>query len=159
MNSELRHAAVAALVELGRSHDHIDRADAGQGLAALAEMPGASEPLRSLVLDHADTFVTRVTAGALLRRGDPAALRVVASALAVADSNHADWIHTAIDDVYGIRSDDRDEAARLCAEMVRDPDGRVAEGARQLLAALAGIERVLRPFRPGTNADVCTPAG
>ncbi|MFD9453839.1 hypothetical protein ACFWBC_12190 [Streptomyces sp. NPDC059985] len=151
MNSELRHAAVAALVELGRSSDHRDRADAGQGLAALAEVPDAAGPLLELVLDRSDTFVTRVTARALLRRADRAGMAILASAVAVSDPNHADWIHTAIDDVCGIHSDDRDGAARLCEELVRDPDSRVARGARQLLDALAGIEPVLRPCRPGTN--------
>ncbi|MDF2261596.1 hypothetical protein [Streptantibioticus ferralitis] len=114
-----------ALGELGRSHDYRDRADAGHGLAGFAEMQEALGPLLELVLDPGDTFVTRVTAEAVLRRKDRIGLAVVASALAVADSNHSDWIHTAILDVFGISSEDRDNALQLCEEMLRDTDDRV----------------------------------
>ncbi|MFE6055288.1 hypothetical protein ACFQ6N_31445 [Kitasatospora sp. NPDC056446] len=134
-----------ALRELGRSHDYRDRADAGRGLAGFAEMREALGPLLELVLDPGDTFVTRATAGALLRRMDRIGLAVVASALAVADSNHSDWIHTAILDVLGIFSEDRDDAMRLCEEMLRDTDDRVALGARQLHEILAEIDPALRP--------------
>ncbi|MDK9496119.1 hypothetical protein QEZ40_000460 [Streptomyces katrae] len=134
-----------ALCELGRSHDYRDRADAGHGLAGFAEMQEALGPLLELVLDPADTFVTRVTAEAVLRRKDRIGLAVVASALAVADSNHSDWIHTAIHDVFGISSEDRDSALQLCEEMLRDPDDRLSLGARQLHEILAEIDPVLRP--------------
>jgi hypothetical protein len=134
-----------ALHELGRSHDYRDRADAGHGLAGFAEMQEALGPLLELVLDPGDTFVTRVTAEAALRRKDRIGLAVVASALAVADSNHSDWIHTAILDVYSIFSEDRDNAMQLCEEMLRDNDDRVALGARQLREILAEIDPVLRP--------------
>ncbi|MFJ9779070.1 hypothetical protein ACIRSS_05775 [Amycolatopsis sp. NPDC101161] len=73
---------MAALIELAGSADYRDRADAGRGLAGFAEMPEARGPLLELVLDDRDTFVTRVTAEALLRRQDLAGLAVVASALA-----------------------------------------------------------------------------
>ncbi|MFI6864835.1 hypothetical protein ACIBKZ_34000 [Streptomyces sp. NPDC050421] len=116
--------------ELGRSHDFRDRADAGHGLAGFAEMPEAFGPLLELVLDAGDTFVTRVTAEAVLRRKGRIGLAVVASALAVADSNHSDWIHTALHDVFSILSEDRDNAMQLCEEMLRDNDDRVALGAR-----------------------------
>ncbi|GAA1934709.1 hypothetical protein GCM10009753_79910 [Streptantibioticus ferralitis] len=125
VDSDRRHAAVMALGELGRSHDYRDRADAGHGLAGFAEMQEALGPLLELVLDPGDTFVTRVTAEAVLRRKDRIGLAVVASALAVADSNHSDWIHTAILDVFGISSEDRDNALQLCEEMLRDTDDRV----------------------------------
>ncbi|MFI7501635.1 hypothetical protein ACIBVL_24650 [Streptomyces sp. NPDC049687] len=134
-----------ALRELGRSHDYRDRADAGHGLAGFAEMEEALGPLLELVLDSGDTFVTRVTAEAALRRKDRFGLAVVASALAVADSNHSDWIHTAILDVFSVSSEDRDDAMQLCEEMVRDDDDRVALGARQLHEILAEIDPVLRP--------------
>ncbi|MDT0547660.1 MULTISPECIES: hypothetical protein [Streptomyces] len=133
-----------ALGELGRSHDYRDRADAGHGLAGFAEMQEALGPLLELVLDPGDTFVTRVTAEAVLRRKDRIGLAVVASALAVADSNHSDWIHTAILDVFGISSEDRDNALQLCEEMLRDTDDRVSLGARQLHGTLAEIDPVLR---------------
>ncbi|WJY35834.1 hypothetical protein QT196_00245 [Streptomyces sp. P9-2B-2] len=145
MDTDLRRAAVVALGELRRSHDHRDRADAGHGLAAFAEMQEALGPLLELVLDPGDTFVTRRTAEALLRRKDRAGLTIVASALAVANSNHSDWIHTAIVDVFSVFSDDRDNAMRLCEEMSRDTNDRVALGARQLHEVLAEIDPVLRP--------------
>ncbi|MFE4977543.1 hypothetical protein ACFRAR_36220 [Kitasatospora sp. NPDC056651] len=86
-----------------------------------------------------------MTTEAVLRRMDGAGLTVVASAMAVADANHSDWIRTAIVDVFGIFSEDRDEAVRLCEEMLRDTDDRVALGARQLHGILAEIDPVPRP--------------
>ncbi|MGW1176279.1 hypothetical protein ACWD4P_21505 [Kitasatospora sp. NPDC002543] len=134
-----------ALRELGRSHDYRDRANAGHGLAGFAEMQEALGPLLELMLDPGDTFVTRVTAEAVLRRKDRIGLAVVASALAVADSNHSDWIHTAVLDVFSVFSEDRDNAMQSCEEMLRDTDDRVALGARQLHEILAEIDPVLRP--------------
>ncbi|KDN87726.1 hypothetical protein KCH_03730 [Kitasatospora cheerisanensis KCTC 2395] len=144
-DSDPRHAAFVALRELGRSQDYRDRADAGRGLAAFADMPEAHGPLLELVLDPGDTFVTRVTAEAVLRRKDRIGLTVVASAMAVANPNHSDWIHTAIVDVFSIFSADRDRAMQLCEEILRDTDDRVAPGARQLHDVLAEIDPVLRP--------------
>lgn len=143
--SVLRSASVMALGALGRSRDHRDRADAGRGLAGFAEMPEAAARLLELVLDPDDTYVTRETAGALLRRSDRAALAIVASALAVADPNHSDWIQTAITDVLGIFASDLDEAKRLSEELARDTDARVALGARRLFESLSEIDPVLRP--------------
>ncbi|MEU1473499.1 hypothetical protein ABZ434_35470 [Streptomyces sp. NPDC005761] len=145
MDSDLRRAVVIALGELGRSDDWRDRADAGDSLARFAEVPEALEPLLGLVLDPGDTFVTRQTAEGLLRRKDRAGLTIVASALAVADDNHADYIHTAIVDVFSIFSDDLDEALRLSEEMAGDTDDRVVQGARRLHESLAEIDPVLRP--------------
>jgi hypothetical protein len=145
VDTDLRRAAVVTLGELGRSHDWRDRADAGHSLAGFAEMQEAYEPLLRLVLDPGDTFVTLRTAEGLLRRKDRVGLTIVASALAVANSNHWDWIHTAIVEVFSIFSDDLHEALRLCEEMSRDADDRVALGARQLHEILAEIDPVLRP--------------
>ncbi|MCX5410283.1 hypothetical protein [Streptomyces sp. NBC_00086] len=143
MNSAPRRAAVVALVELGRSSDSGDRADAGRGLATFAEMGEAADPLLELVLDREDTFVTRATAEALLRRQDRAGLLIVASALAVASPNHGDWIHTAVRDAFAVYASDRDDALRLCEELTQDPDERVALGARELKESLTGIHCVL----------------
>ncbi|MFJ3830495.1 hypothetical protein ACIPWI_21320 [Streptomyces sp. NPDC090046] len=145
MDRDLRRAAVVALGELGRSPDFADRADAGHGLAAFAEVHEARGPLLELVLDPDDTFVTRVTSEALLRRMDSAGLTVVASALALADANQGDWIRTAIADVFGVCADDRDKTMRWCGEMSRGTDDRVAVGARELHGILAGIDPVLHP--------------
>ncbi len=144
-DSDRRHAAFVALRELGRSQDYRDRADAGRGLAAFADMQEVFGPLLELVLDPGDTFVTRVTAEAVLRRRDGIGLRIVASALAVADWSQSEWIHTAVRDVFGIFSEERDSAMQLCEEILQDPDERVALGARQLHEALAEIDPVLRP--------------
>ncbi|MFF9505084.1 hypothetical protein [Streptomyces sp. NPDC014656] len=141
----LRRAAVVALGELARSSDFGDRADAGRGLAGFAEMEEAVGPLLELVLDREDTFVTRATAEALLRRHDSAGLRVVASALAVASPNHSDWIHTATLDAFAIYATDRDDAVRLCEALTRDTDEHVTLGARELHDSLSGIDCVLHP--------------
>ncbi|MFB0627096.1 hypothetical protein [Streptomyces sp. AB3(2024)] len=145
MDSDLRRAVVVTLVELGRGDDWRDRADAGHSLAGFAEMKEAVGPLLGLVLDPGDTFVTRRTAEGLLRRKDRAGLEIIASALAVADGHHADWIHTAVLDVFGVFSTDLDEALRLCEELSGDADEGVARGARRLRESLAGIDPVLRP--------------
>ncbi|CAM5274415.1 hypothetical protein SAVIM338S_00036 [Streptomyces avidinii] len=108
-------------------------------------MAEAVDPLLELVLDREDTFVTRVTAEALLRRQDRAGLLIVASALAVASPNHGDWIHTAVRDAFAIYASERDDAMRLCEELTRDPDERVAPGARELNESLTGIHCVLHP--------------
>lgn len=146
MDSDLRRASVVTLGKLGRSDDWRDRADAGHGLAQFAEMPEAVDPLLGLVLDPGDTFVTQRTTEGLLRRRDRVGLTIVASALAVANDNHADYIHTAIVDVFSIFSEDRDEALRLCEEMSGNTDDRVARGARRLRESLAEIDPVLRPL-------------
>ncbi|MEH1099559.1 hypothetical protein [Micromonospora sp. CPCC 205561] len=134
---------MTALVELAGSPDFNDRADAGRALASFVEVPDARRTLRDLVLDAGDTFVTRVTAEALLRRQDTAGLAVVASALAAADPNHADWIHTAVLDVFMVFGSERDAAVRECAALTRSPDGHVRDGATRLLGTLVEIEPVL----------------
>src|SRR5947209_466677 len=98
MDNNARRASVIALNDLAGGEDYRDRADAGRGLAGFAEMPEAHETLVKLILDTDDTFVTRATAEALLRRKDVVGLAVVAAALAVADSNRGDWIHVAVTD-------------------------------------------------------------
>lgn len=102
VDNEARRQVVGALTRLAQSTDYRDRADAGRSLASFADVPGAHEPLRRLLLDVTDTFVTRATAEALLRRQDAAGLAAVASALAEADFNHMTWIHTAVLDVFGV---------------------------------------------------------
>jgi hypothetical protein len=145
MSDEARRAVVAALMRLAGSPDYHDRADAGRGLASFAEAAEALMPLLKLVLDADDTFVTRATAEALLRRQDKVGLTVVASALAVADPNHADWIQTAVLDVFSVFSTERDAAVRGCEALARDRDERVRRGAEHLLAMLVKIDPVLYP--------------
>jgi hypothetical protein len=148
VDDEARRAVVVALTRLAGSADYRDRADAGRGLASFAEMPGATGPLLDLVLDAEDTFVTRMTAEALLQRHDSAGLAVVASALAIADANQTDWIHTAVFDVLGMSEHDRDAAVRECAALAKAPDEQVRLGAVQLAAMLADISRTGRSRTP-----------
>lgn len=145
MSDEARRAVVAALVRLAGSSDYRDRADAGRSLASFTGMPEARGPLLDLVLDAGDTLVTRVTAEALLRRHDPAGLAVVASALATADPSHADWIYSAVGDVFIVFSRDREAAERQCEALTRDPDEQVRCGVVRLTAMLAEINPVFRP--------------
>ncbi|MEU5384239.1 hypothetical protein ACFVT9_11225 [Kitasatospora cineracea] len=145
MDQEARRAAARALTALARSHDYRDRADAGQGLAAFAELPEVAETLRALVLDPDDTFVTRTTTAALLRREDGAGTAVVAAALADADPNHEEWIHAGAVDALLLFADDLNAAIRRCAELPPDADDRTTHGARLLHDMLTGIDPVLGP--------------
>ncbi len=72
------------MIELAKSSDYRDRADAGRAMASFAEISTARNGLLGLVLDARDTYVTLVTAEALLRRQDSAGLAIVAAALATA---------------------------------------------------------------------------
>lgn len=145
MSSEARRAVVAALIGLASSAGFRDRADAGRGLASFAETAEARRASLDLVLDAGDTFVTRATAEALLRRQDSVGLAVIASALAAADRNHADWIHTAVLDVFGVFASDRDAAVRECEVLTRDPDEQVRRGAGELMGMLVKINPILHP--------------
>jgi len=147
MGNEARRAAVAALIRLAGSVDHRDRADAGRGLASFAEMSEAKAPLLGLVLDADDTFVTHAIAEALLRRQDSAGLAVIASALAAADPNHAEWIHTAVLDVFGVFSRDRDAAVRECEALAQDSDEQTRCSVDHLTAMLVGITPILHPVQ------------
>jgi len=143
MDNEARHAAVAALIRLAESPDYRDRADSGRSLASFAEIPEASRSLLKLTLDADDTFVTLETATALLRRQDSTGLALVASALAGADPSHADWIDTAVLDVFGIFASERDAALQVCETLTRSADERASRGATLLIAFLAEISPVL----------------
>lgn len=145
MGNDGRRAVVSALSALARSNDYRDRSDAGSGLAGFAEMREADSALVSLLLDPEDTFVTRRTADALLRRKDAVGLRIVAAALAVADDNHADWIESTVVDVFGIYSRDLETARRICEQISADSSPRIAAGADRLRATLSEITPALRP--------------
>jgi hypothetical protein len=146
MSDEIRRAVVAALLPLADSADYRDRADAGRAMASFAEMAEARQPLRQLLHDAADTFVTRTTAEALLRRQDAIGLAAVASAMASADDNHADWIRTAVCDVFTIYAHERDTAVRACDAMIEGPDLLLRRGAAQLRDVPIEIDPVLHPL-------------
>ncbi|WP_327099248.1 hypothetical protein OIE68_10860 [Nocardia vinacea] len=145
MSNEVRGAVVARLIRLAESADCRDRADAGRCLANFAEIPEARGPLLGLMLDAGDTFVTYATAEALLRRQDVVGFAAVASGLAAADPNQGDWIQTAVLDVLGVFSRDRDAAVRECETLTGALDELVRHGASQLIAMLAEINPILRP--------------
>ncbi|WP_433761863.1 hypothetical protein [Nocardia sp. CA-135398] len=147
VSNEVRSVVVARLIRLAESPDYRDRADAGRCLANFAEMPETRAPLSGLILDADNTFVTRATAEALLRRQDSLGFAAVAAGLAAADPNHADWIRTAVLDVFGVFSRDRDAAVRECETLTEAPDELVRHGASQLIAMLAEINPILRPAR------------
>src|ERR1700759_1227763 len=142
MNEEARLAAVATLLHLADGVDYRDRADAGRALASFADVPQAQPALHRLLLDAADTFVTHATADALLRRKDTIGLATVARALADADTNHADWIHTAVHDVFTIYARERDNAVRTCAVLTEQADQQLRQGTQRLREELTAINPI-----------------
>ena len=149
MTDDARHAVVAALLRLANSNDFWDRADAGQALATFAQTPGAEQRLHQLLLDDDDTLVTYVTAGALLRREDATGVAAVARALAVADAGQADWIFTAVHDVFAVYASRRDAAVRTCDALIADSDVRLRRGLAHLRDALTEINPLLHPASGG----------
>jgi hypothetical protein len=143
-----RHAVVMSLITLARSADYRDRADAGRALATFVDVQQAREPLLALVLDPHDTFVTWVTADALLRRQDNVGYAVISRALAVADDNTSEWIYTAIGDAFVVYGRERDAAVRECRTLLDDADGDVRTGSRLLMTALNTLAPVLLPPEP-----------
>jgi hypothetical protein len=143
--ADIRDAVVAPLIVLAGGADYQDRADAGRPLAVFAEMQQTGESLVALVLDPCDTSVTRATTEALLRRHDRAGYVLVARAIAMADDNHADWIHTAILDVLGVYGRERDAAIRECKTLLDDADEQIRTGTRLLITWLGELTPVLVP--------------
>jgi hypothetical protein len=93
-----------------------------------------------LLLDAADTGVTRQTAEALARAGTPAAVRLIALAAAGADDNHADWMQTGVlDALTGAES--APDIAAACGQLARDPDEAVRRGAAEIAEWAEGPTR------------------
>ncbi|MEU0054065.1 hypothetical protein [Streptomyces sp. NPDC006309] len=122
----------AALAEAS-SASWTRRVRAGRGLASLADVPEVAEALVRLLLDAEDTAVTRRTAEALARAGTPAAVKLIARAVAGADDNQADWLRTGVQDALADRDGVPDFAA-ACRELARDPEEAVRRGAEDLSA-------------------------
>lgn len=146
-----RDTAVVCLITLARSGDWRDRKGAGRALAVFADVPQAREPLLALILDPGDTSVTRATAEALLRRQDRAGYALVARALAGADDDHSEWIHTAIQDVFVVYGHERDAAVQECHALLDDADEDVRMGSRRLMTALNALVPVLSSPKPDTG--------
>ncbi|MGW7260593.1 HEAT repeat domain-containing protein [Streptomyces sp. NPDC054834] len=122
----------AALAEAS-SPSWSHRVRAGCDLAAFADVPQAAEKLVGLLLDAADTAVTRQAAEALARVGTVAAVRLIALAVAEADDNQADWMRTGLDDALA-GLDSAPDIAAVCGRLARDPAGAVRRGAAEILA-------------------------
>ncbi|GAA1025681.1 MULTISPECIES: hypothetical protein [Amycolatopsis] len=144
MNTELRRACVTSLVSLASSPAYQDRADAGRSLANFADAPEAQQALVNLVLDSKDTGVIDATARALLQRLDATCIRLVATALATADPEQAEWIDRAVSEVLGITSGDRDAAVGMCEPLTHSANEEVRRGALHLLDELKSINPILR---------------
>ncbi|WP_405064497.1 hypothetical protein OG474_23350 [Kribbella sp. NBC_01505] len=149
VNQARRRAVVAALVELAASADYRDRADAGRALASFAQAPESRDPLLRLVLDVGNTFVTLVTAEALLRRHDNAGVAIVAEALATGDFQHGSYIYEAASTVFMVFARERDQAVEICEALSRDGSARVRQGAAELGAMLAEMQPLLYPKEQG----------
>jgi HEAT repeat protein len=122
----------AALAEAS-SPSWRQRARAGRGLAAFADVPEAAEALVELLLDVEDTAVTRQTAEALAGVGSVAATRLIALAVARADDNHADWLQTGVQDAL-VGPDGAPDVAAACGKLARDPEEAVRRGAADISA-------------------------
>ncbi|MFC5288171.1 hypothetical protein ACFPM7_14015 [Actinokineospora guangxiensis] len=131
-----RDDVVPPLLALAASASYSDRADAGGALAVFADLPATHRALAALLLDQHDTYVTLVTAEALLHRHDSHGYALLASAFQNANDNQSDWLHTALDNVLGIYAKERDEALALCGPL---PD------AGAIVAALHALDPILWP--------------
>lgn len=110
----------------------LQRVRAGRDLASFADVPVAAEALVGLLLDVADTAVTRETAQALARVGTKAAIRLIALAAAGAEDSHPEWIQTGVHDAL-VGSDTVPDVAVICQQLVRDRDAAVRRGAAEVL--------------------------
>ncbi|MFI5893772.1 hypothetical protein ACIA5D_27090 [Actinoplanes sp. NPDC051513] len=145
MIQDRRSPVVTALIQLADSGDYQDRADAGRSLANFAEATESREMLVRLILDVNDTFVTRTTTEALLRRQDAAGFTIVAEALLSADFQHRTYIHEAVTAVFMVFAAQRDSAVKACDALALDASTRVREGAIELREMLAQIDPLLYP--------------
>ncbi|WP_340539153.1 hypothetical protein [Nocardioides sp. GXZ039] len=111
-----------------------ERAALGEELAAQLDRPGAEQQIMALLLDPDDTAVTYRTARALLERRDLRGVRLVLSAEARADANHAEWLGAAFSnfraDGLGAADDHLRSALRSVA---LDGDRELADAAADLL--------------------------
>ncbi|WP_239581416.1 hypothetical protein [Streptomyces sp. HB132] len=121
-----------AALDRALSPSSSQRVRAGRDLAPFAAFPAAAIALPVLLLDTADTEVTRRTAEALARVGTAAAVRLIALALAEADDSHADWMQTGVHDVLA-GPDSVPDIAAVCVRLVLDEEAAVREGAREIL--------------------------
>ncbi|MFE6937422.1 HEAT repeat domain-containing protein [Streptomyces sp. NPDC057699] len=120
----------AALAEAS-SPSWSQRVRAGRDLASFADVPDAAEALVGLLLDVEDTAVTRQTAEALAQVGTPAAVRLIALAVARADDSHVEWMRTGVHDALA-GPDGVPDVAAVCGQLAQDPEEAVCLAAREL---------------------------
>lgn len=87
----------------------------------------------ALLLDVEDTAVTRQTTEALARVGTVTAIRLIALAVAVAQDNQADWLHTGVHDAL-MGPGEAPDAAAACGKLARDEEEAVRRGAAAISA-------------------------
>ncbi|MDG9675389.1 hypothetical protein [Micromonospora sp. DH14] len=97
--------------------------------------------VRSLLLDSANTAVTDATAEELLRRRDPAGLRLIAAAWHLAEPEQGDHLTGCLSAVFfelaGAGPEDRLRFRVALRSLLDDPDPAVQAGARDLLDRVA----------------------
>ena len=133
MASYASSSGLAGAIEDAQSPSWSLRASAGGRLAPYAGVPSAADALERLLLDPEDTAVTRETAHALLMQRSFSAVRLVALAVARADDNQADWLHTAAQDLVWQQGEVGRDISALCAFLADDPHSDVQRGAAEIL--------------------------
>lgn len=117
-------------------------------MANFAESAESRQTLVRLVLDVNDTFVSRATAEALLRRQDAAGFAIVAAALFSADFQHRIYIGQAVTAVFMVFARERDRAVEACDALSLDTSTQVREGSVELREMLVRIDPLLYPQNP-----------
>ncbi|MFF3270597.1 HEAT repeat domain-containing protein [Streptomyces chrestomyceticus] len=133
-------SGLGAALSQASSPSWSQRARAGRALARFAAVPEAAEALVGLLLDVADTAVTRQTAEALARVGTVAAARLIALAVAEADDNRADWLQTGLHDAL-VGPGGGPDIAAVCGKLSRDPEEAVRRGAATVSAWVEELGR------------------
>lgn len=154
-----RRDAAHALIALASSNDYQDRADAGRGLAAFADLAVSHDALVALVLDPHNTFVTLQTARALLQTKDPRAFEILATAIAVSVDGTLDYIADAVRGVLGIYATELSTAKQIYARLEEHPDDRTRTGAKIVSSILGPMQPVLTAvgdFRIGQIYEDCS---
>lgn len=125
---------LAAAITAASSPDWSVRAQAARQLARQAQRPEIAKLLLTLLLDTQDTAVTDATCHALLDREDIHSARLIAQAVATADNEHLDHLHSAVTDrhLHVSANGTSTPLKELCCELSRDPNPTIRGGAEQL---------------------------
>lgn len=139
---------VETLLRLAKSDDFLVRARAGIALSRFAGSEAVDQVLQELLLDDENTYPVQETAGALIERGDSAALRPFAAVWHRADSANdntylteiADYLYAATNYGRWLDSTNPQRAGlqTVLASLLDDQDAAVRKGAQSLLGAHFG---------------------